>query len=103
MRRVVPRPLLILTPYLAVTGLIGLFLWSGIEGDRGLDRLATAEADVLRLDRELETLRARRSIAENRVRRLKREFLDLDLLDERARTVLGLARPDEIVIAPVNR
>jgi cell division protein FtsB len=32
------------------------------------------------------------------VRRLATDTLDLDLLDERARAVLGLGHPDEIVI-----
>ena len=36
---------------------------------------------------------------ENLTRRLSDDYLDLDLLDERARDVLGLLRADEIVIA----
>ena len=35
---------------------------------------------------------------ENKTRRLSDNFLDLDLLDERARKVLGMARADEIII-----
>lgn len=35
---------------------------------------------------------------ENKTLRLSDNFLDLDLLDERARKVLGLARPDEIIL-----
>ena len=35
---------------------------------------------------------------ENRTRRLSDQFLDLDLLDEQARDVLGYIRADEIVI-----
>jgi len=35
---------------------------------------------------------------ENRTRRLSDEYLDLDLLDERARAVLGLVRADDLVI-----
>ena len=34
----------------------------------------------------------------NLTHRLSDDFLDLDLLDERAREVLGTVRPDEIVI-----
>ena len=34
----------------------------------------------------------------NRVRRLDESYLDLDLLDERARAVLGYVRQDELVI-----
>lgn len=35
---------------------------------------------------------------ENLTKRLSDEYLDLDLLDEQARDVLGLLRGDEIVI-----
>ena len=55
-----------------------------------------AEADVLREDRDL--LLTEIAVMENLTRRLSDEYLDLDLLDEQARTVLGLLRADEIVI-----
>jgi len=86
-----------------VIGVTGLFLWSGLEGSRGLGALDAAEARADRLEEELAALRAERRAAENRVRRLRRDYLDLELLDERARAVLGLVRPDEIVIPPVHR
>ncbi|HAM89325.1 MAG TPA: septum formation initiator precursor, partial [Rhodobacteraceae bacterium] len=35
---------------------------------------------------------------ENLTHRLSDGYLDLDLLDEQARRVLGMIRPDEIVI-----
>jgi len=35
---------------------------------------------------------------ENLTKRMSDEYLDVDLLDERARKVLGLVRADEIVI-----
>ena len=84
-------------------GVAGLFLWSGVEGKRGLAALADAEARAERLEEKLAGLRAERRTAENRVRRLSRDYLDLELLDERARAVLGLARPDELVVPPVHR
>ena len=38
------------------------------------------------------------AIMDNLTRRLSDDFLDLDLLDQQARSVLGLLRADEIVI-----
>jgi len=84
-----------------VAAITASFLWSGLEGARGLGALAEAQASAERLEDELARLRAERRAAENRVRRLGDAYLDLDLLDERARSVLGLVRPDEIVIPPV--
>ena len=48
--------------------------------------------------RTLAQLEAQIAEIENLTRRLSDDYLDLDLLDERARDVLGLLRADEIVI-----
>ena len=54
-----------------------------------------AEAAALKLERD--RLAAEVAQMENLTRRLSDEFLDLDLLDQQARDVLGLLRNDEIV------
>lgn len=74
------------------------FLHSGLQGDRSLTALHEAERNVAMLEAELAALDAKNAALANRVRRLDAEFLDLDLLEERARSVLGYARTDEIVI-----
>ena len=50
------------------------------------------------LQRQLDTLESEVARMENLTRRLSDEYLDLDLLDEQARDVLGLIRADELVI-----
>jgi cell division protein FtsB len=50
------------------------------------------------LQAQLEALNARVARMENLTRRLSDGYLDLDLLDQQAREVLGLLRSDEIVI-----
>ena len=74
------------------------FTFASVQGDYGLFRRIQieAEAEALSLERD----RLMREVAEmrNKTRRLSDDFLDLDLLDEQARDVLGLLRPDEIVI-----
>lgn len=47
---------------------------------------------------ELTRVEAEVARMENLTRRLSDTFLDLDLLDEQARDVLGMVRADEIVI-----
>jgi len=47
---------------------------------------------------QLEALEADVARMENLAKRLSDDFLDLDLLDQQAREVLGLMRSDEIVI-----
>ncbi|MEM6438155.1 MAG: septum formation initiator family protein [Pseudomonadota bacterium] len=81
-----------------VIGLTCYFAYAALQGDTGLVeqvRLAREEAE---LTARLEDLQARRAHMNNLTTRLSDGFLDLDLLDERARAMLGYARPDEIVI-----
>ncbi|WP_238366554.1 FtsB family cell division protein [Mesobacterium pallidum] len=74
------------------------FTFAAVQGDYGLFRRAeiTQERDTLRA--ELAALNAEVDRMENLTRRLSDDFLDLDLLDEQARDILGLVRSDEIVI-----
>lgn len=93
------RPAVGSIAFLSVMLLLGLyFAFAAIQGDYGVFRRAEvrAEADVLRA--ELATLTAEVERMENLTRRLSDDFLDLDLLDQQARDVLGMIRTDEIVI-----
>ncbi len=74
------------------------FTFAAVQGDYGVFRRAeiAAEADLLR--EELDRLTDEIARTENLTRRLSDEYLDLDLLDQQARSVLGMLRADEIVI-----
>ena len=74
------------------------FTFAAVQGDYGLFRRIQTNAERTRLAAELATLEAEVARMENLTRRLSDQYLDLDLLDQRAREVLGLIRPDEIVI-----
>ncbi len=78
--------------------LAAYFCFAAINGDFGVMRRAEVDAEARALQAELDSLDAQIAQLENKTRRLSDDFLDLDLLDERARDVLGLIRPDEIVI-----
>lgn len=56
------------------------------------------EVEAKRLTAELNTYQKERNILERLTLRLSDDYLDIDLLDERARKVLGLARIDEVII-----
>ena len=74
------------------------FTYAAIQGDYGIFRKAEIEAQEIKLTQQHALLMAQRQEMENRTRRLSSEYLDLDLLDEQARKILGLARGDEIII-----
>ncbi|GAA6202279.1 septum formation initiator family protein [Aquicoccus sp. SU-CL01552] len=85
--------------YFAAAFAVGAyFTFAAVQGDYGLFRRVeiAAEADALRAD--LDKLNAEIARMENLTHRLSDDYLDLDLLDQQARSVLGLLRADEIVI-----
>lgn len=77
---------------------VGLFGYAGLQGDYGMFRLFQVQAQEAQLQMQLDEITAERTALENRTRRLSNDYLDLDLLDERTRAVLGMARGDEIII-----
>ncbi|MCY4301130.1 MAG: septum formation initiator family protein [Aestuariivita sp.] len=74
------------------------FTFSALHGDAGLFRRLEIEADVRERQADHEALNFEVNRMENLTKRLSYHFLDLDLLDEQARSILGLIRGDEIVI-----
>lgn len=74
------------------------FTFAAVQGDYGVLARAEVNGQAQELTVELANLTAQVSEMENLTRRLSDDYLDLDLLDQQARDVLGLIRPDEIVI-----
>ena len=87
----------ILASFGMIAGMI-FFGYAALQGEYGMFRLFQVQAQESRLLAELAVLVEDHARLQNRTHRLSNEFLDLDLLDEQARKILGLARGDEIVI-----
>lgn len=71
-------------------------------GARSYARLQFLERSVASISVEYDALHEQRTVLENRVRMLRPESLDRDLLEERVRHVLGYVRPQESVIIKSN-
>jgi cell division protein FtsB len=85
--------------FFAVTLALSLyFTFAAVQGDFGLFRRAEINAEADELRTRLAEVEAEVVRMENLSRRLSDTYLDVDLLDEQARSVLGLLRADEIVI-----
>lgn len=82
---------------LAVT-LGGYFTFAAVQGDYGVFRQVQIAAEAEALREERDTLRLSLAEMENKTKRLSDAYLDLDLLDQQARDVLGYIRADEMVI-----
>ena len=93
------RPALSTAAFFTVAGALALyFIFAAVQGDYGLFRRIQIEAEAEALRMELATLTAEVEALRNKTRRLSDDYLDLDLLDQQARDVLGLARGDEVII-----
>ncbi len=78
--------------------LICYLTFAALQGEHGLFSLLKVEADEHRLQEQLSALQAERAAIANKTGRLTAGQIDFDELDEQARKVLGLARPDEIIV-----
>jgi len=79
--------------------MLGLyFTFAAVQGDFGLFKRIEVNAEGEALKVELAALQAEVARMENLTTRLSDNYLDLDLLDQQARDVLGMIRADEIVI-----
>ncbi len=74
------------------------FTFAAVQGNFGLFQRAEIVAETSNLRAQKEAVEADVARMENLTRRLSDDYLDLDLLDERVRAVLGMVRADEIVI-----
>ncbi len=74
------------------------FGYHTLEGDHGLFKLQEVEAQMIEVEAKAALLEAKKESLQRKVASLRKDNLDLDLLDERARAVLGYQEPGEIVI-----
>ncbi|MHA6262164.1 FtsB family cell division protein [Arenibacterium sp. CAU 1754] len=74
------------------------FTFAAVQGNYGLFRRVEIAAEADALSKDLTALNAQIASMENLTRRLSDDYLDLDLLDQQSRSILGLLRADEIVI-----
>ena len=88
---------LVVGPVLGIT-LCAYFAYHLVQGDRGLTAWLRLTQQVRDARVTLAAVEAERTTLERRVNLLRPEHLDRDMLDERARSQLNLATPNEIVI-----
>lgn len=78
--------------------LVGYFLWNATQGDRGLQAYAIRQEQLKIVQSDLARAQAEQLAWERRVGELRSQRLDPDMLDERARAMLNLADPTDVVV-----
>ena len=81
--------------FLAITGYFG---WSATQGNHGLVAYAQRQDLLRQADAEHAAAQADRDNWERRVSGLRANHLDPDTLDERARAMLNLADPHDVIV-----
>ena len=79
------------------------FTYHAISGDRGYLAYIRLSQKLTTVENQLTVVQSEKLHLEHRVQHLRPEPLDLDLLDEQARRILGYASPDEYVMPIRNK
>ncbi len=79
-------------------GLAGYFGWNATQGARGSQAYAVRQEQLRMVEAELLRTTTERDMWERRVAGLRTQRLDPDTLDERARAMLNVADPSDIVM-----
>jgi cell division protein FtsB len=85
-------------PPLVFLSLVAYFLWQASQGDRGLAALAQRQQDLKAAQAELTRAEADLAAWDRRVAALRTSRLDPDALEERARAMLNLSDPNDIIV-----
>ncbi len=92
------RKIQAMLPTLLFLGLVLYYVSKKINGDRGLRAIAQRQAQLRAAQGELARIEAERDGWARRVSALNAVHLDPDALDERARAMLNLANPNDVVV-----
>jgi cell division protein FtsB len=77
---------------------IGYFAVNAFTGNRGLRAQQDLDQQISAMKAELAQLKAERALWERRVALLRSDRIDPDMLDERARALLGYADPRDVTL-----
>ena len=77
---------------------IGYFAANAFTGNHGLRAQQDLDQQMAAMQQELAQVKAERAVWERRVALLRSDRIDPDMLDERARALLGLADPRDLTL-----
>ena len=84
--------------YILAAAMIGYFWFHAYTGQRGLHAKHEIDQQMSELTAELDRLKVEHGHWERKVALLRSNSIDPDLLDERARTLLNLSHPNDLIM-----
>ncbi|HKM63696.1 MAG TPA: septum formation initiator family protein [Acidisphaera sp.] len=97
--RVLKRRVRAALPPVIFLALTAYFGWSATQGDRGLKAYAQRQQLLQQAQLDQAKAEADRDGWERRVAGLRNNHIDRDTLDERARAMLNMTQPSDIIIS----
>lgn len=92
------RPSLIAARPILFACALFYFAFHAFHGERGVFALFQNQHQLIEVEHDLQVARSERMTLEKRVSGLRVNSLDLDLLDEQARNMLGLSKENEMIM-----
>jgi len=89
--------------YIFAAAFIGYFGVNAFTGNHGLRAQLDLDQQMAAMQQELAQVKAERGVWERRVALLRSDRIDPDMLDERARALLGLADPRDLTLVTQTR
>jgi cell division protein FtsB len=74
------------------------FIWTAVNGERGLKTKADYKIQIAALRDQLDQLKADRALWEHRITLMRSEAVDRDLLEEQIRQKLDYTDPRDLVV-----
>ncbi len=100
MRKLIQKRYILRRNMMAIIGicLSFYFCYHLVAGQRGYLRLMSLENKLASAEQQLDTVQAKRTKVEKKVVMMRPGTIDRDLLEERARHVLGYRHKDELIL-----
>jgi cell division protein FtsB len=76
----------------------GYFIFHIFSGARGIVSWSKLSREVVSLEKELKSLKEENEFLENKIKLMRSDNLDLDLLEEQALNIIGFANSNDIVV-----
>src|SRR5215204_2775823 len=92
------RFLMPLALYGTAAAVVGYFMHQANIGSRGLEAKRALKMQIYEISQNLEALKTERLEWERRIALLRSDQVDRDLLEERARTLLGRVHRNDLII-----
>lgn len=78
--------------------IVAYFAYYAVQGERGVISLRHLQGEIAEAQKALDTVRDERMRMERRAQLLRDDNLDPDMLEERARAMLNLTHPNEVIV-----